>query len=156
MTGGDPKRTGDEAESSADERTGILNAELRGRLGRMDYATLDGGSSATGADRDSGSMSLKRRKAAKGKKIEEGKSESWWNGLVEKYGSVELENKGSVARDHLALGKNVAHTAHANEIDVAKAILIASHRTNVPRLAPYIPLLRQHRYRSHPALPPQR
>ncbi|KAI9866082.1 MAG: hypothetical protein M1813_001643 [Trichoglossum hirsutum] len=82
--------------SSADETTAIKRRESGGR-GKRDYqgvVTSGFPAAATMAsDRDSRvEQELKRRSRA-----------GWFRGLVDKYGSVELDNKGSVARDHLAL-----------------------------------------------------
>lgn len=72
----------------------------------------------------------------------------WFRRVAEKYGTLELDNKGSVARDHLALGIS---TPYAKIRDS----MANRHRTHIPRLAPNIPLIRFHRHRSNPIIPSQ-
>jgi hypothetical protein len=73
----------------------------------------------------------------------------WFRRVAEKYGTLELDNKGSVARDHLALG--IFYPLYTMTGDS----IANGHRTHIPRLAPNIPLICLDRHRSNPIIPSQ-
>ncbi|KAH7132649.1 hypothetical protein B0J11DRAFT_429022 [Dendryphion nanum] len=111
---GGSENTHDDAHSSADESAPIIRYAADGSKNYNSISpsltahTTSAETSTRRSQGDAGTVERvhedQQREAAERQAAEEESKESGgWRQMLERYGSVELENKGSVARDHLAL-----------------------------------------------------
>lgn len=147
-----------ETESSADEETSIVRRESQRRQNR-DYSSTAGSTSLRARQNSQTSMRRTARiPSSRTEALEEpagapttGTSRPWWKITATKYRSIELENKGSVARDHLALG--TLYSLYRTRME--SLLGASSHRTNIPSVATDFPWICLDWYRDYAAFSSQ-
>lgn len=166
------------ADSSADENTAIMK---KSSFGKSNYGSTNGierervhdEDPLVGYDGDDGarkkkSGSVKSRGSnrhpsvpalgqtqAQPEVVEQEQEQSRWKTLLDKYGSVELENKGSVARDHLALGEScLAYITYEKDVDHLRQSELSSRGCGLPCHLPASASQLHNSFASTPPSPP--
>lgn len=140
-------------DGAPDETTSIVHGQVQ-----RDYqSTQTSGSRRRRNKNDAPPAEHGEQEDAAGGDGDGGAKKHWLRKYIDGIWSIELENKGSVARDHLALGKTPGSRpvswCLATELDTDSPCF--PFRTNVPRMAPDIPGIRIDRHSDHTAIPAQ-